>query len=98
MKARTFYSSARGRKTGSKRRIKGVSFQKRLLAETPDNKLQQVVKLPRSQQNSLQSVDLSTDQNVSVVLNKLLSQCEASEAGTALVPWFCDALPSPNPA
>ncbi len=99
MKERTFYSSARSRKTGSAGRAKGVSFQKRLLSERsnpPDNNQQQVVKLPCSQQNSLQSVDLSTDQNVSVVLNELFAQCEANEAAAALVPWFCDALPSPK--
>jgi len=96
MKARTFYSSARGRKTGSAGCAKGVSFQSRMLSETSDNNQRKVVKLPRSQQKSLQAVDLSTDQNVSVVLSKLLSQCDASEAAAALVPWFCDALPSPK--
>ncbi len=97
MKARTFYSSARGRNSGSAGRAKGFSFQKRLVSESsssPDNNCHQVVKQRGSQHQSLRAVDLSTDQNVSVVLDELLRQCDASDAAAALVPWFCDALPS----
>lgn len=38
--------------------------------------------------------DFGQSQQVSQHVGNLLSQCQASEAAAAIVPWFCDALPS----
>lgn len=40
--------------------------------------------------------DFATRQQVGSVLCGLLTQCQANDGATALIPWFCDALPSPR--
>ena len=42
----------------------------------------------------LQVTDFERSTQVTAHVALLLQQCEASEAASALVPWFCDALPS----
>lgn len=40
--------------------------------------------------------DLTSRAAVSTTLTGLLGQCRANDAAAALIPWFCDALPSPR--
>jgi len=45
---------------------------------------------------ALRADDFTTREQVSGVLGGLLAECNANKAGAALIPWFCDALPSPK--
>ncbi len=47
-------------------------------------------------ESALSSADLSTRREVGTVIRELLKQCHMSSAASALIPWFCDALPSPQ--
>lgn len=40
--------------------------------------------------------ELTSRRELGAVLADLLAQCSASDAAAALIPWFCDALPSPK--
>lgn len=40
--------------------------------------------------------EFSSRADVRTVLTALLAECRADDAAAALVPWFCDALPSPR--
>jgi len=44
----------------------------------------------------IRSQDLATRPKVTKVLTALLSQAQANDAATAIVPWICDALASPK--
>ena len=60
----------------------------------PDNKSSGLVKNNSSNQVAFRPAHFDTTSKVADVLSELLRQCEANEAATALIPWFCDALPS----
>jgi integrase/recombinase XerD len=45
---------------------------------------------------SLQTADFERLVQVSEHVGSLLAECQASEAAAAIIPWFCDALPSPK--
>jgi site-specific recombinase XerD len=45
---------------------------------------------------NLQPADFERTAEVSAHVGALLAQCEASDAAAAILPWFCDALPSPK--
>jgi site-specific recombinase XerD len=45
---------------------------------------------------SITARDLVSRRNVQSVLTTLLAECQADDAAAALIPWFCDALPSPR--
>lgn len=61
-----------------------------------DDANRQVRALVKSESRTLAAspTGLSTRQEVGTVMRKLLSQCHMSDAASALIPWFCDALPS----
>ena len=42
------------------------------------------------------SSELRGSQQIAAHLGSLLHQCQANDAAGALIPWFCDALPSPK--
>lgn len=45
---------------------------------------------------ALRAGDFATRQQVTAVMGGLLAECQANGAAAALIPWFCDALPSPK--
>jgi len=56
----------------------------------------QLPSLPVKSRRSIDATALRSSHQVSRVLTDLLAECHASEAAAALIPWFCDALPSPK--
>jgi integrase/recombinase XerD len=44
----------------------------------------------------LQTADFERSAQVSDHVGSLLAECQANEAAAAIIPWFCDALPSPK--
>jgi integrase/recombinase XerD len=49
---------------------------------------------PTSSLPALSTGDFQKSRQVSQHVGDLLAKCQASEAAAAIVPWFCDALPS----
>jgi integrase/recombinase XerD len=45
---------------------------------------------------ALQTADFERSVQVSTHIELLLAECQANEAAAAIIPWFCDALPSPK--
>ena len=41
-------------------------------------------------------IDFKTRHRATQVMTGLLKACSASEAAAAIIPWFCDSLPSPK--
>lgn len=67
------------------------------LREKASNRPQNAL-IPADAQNptvsTLGIADFKQSRQVSQHVGNLLAQCQASEAAAAIVPWFCDALPS----
>ena len=89
----------RKRHRGAKsRRINGIRHGAGNAPPTQDQNVGQqersIVKRPV--ERSLLPGELASRREMGAVLTDLLSQCSASDAAAALIPWFCDALPSPT--
>ena len=51
---------------------------------------------PAAKPLALKATDFERSTQVTAHIDSLLQQCKASDAAAALIPWFCDALPSPS--
>lgn len=66
-------------------------------SESPETGLSRIPAQSSGKQttlSTLKAADFRTSRKVSQHVGSLLAQCQASEAAAAIVPWFCDALPS----
>lgn len=48
----------------------------------------------KKKETGLQTADFKRSVQVSHHIGSLLAECQANEAAAAIIPWFCDALPS----